>query len=281
MRLPGVLALLAPAWLTVLAASAAAQGQALRVEESPLEREAVADVAQALRAAQCERAVSRLNEGLKARHPGMFVLAGSMYENGVCLKPSWERAERLYLSASEAGHEGGLLRLVAGLAEGGRDIGAARWWLQRSRVLVPEECRVPGFVADQPEAFVVTLRQWSAQRLATCVYAAGVMSHLAADIDYPTVALSFGESATVRAEFQPAAGVIEVRTLEREALAGRYGLTSGSDEMLAASGKVRSALEAHVREVADRALARFSRPGSGISPDLKLTSDFAFRVYMR
>jgi hypothetical protein len=39
-----------------------------------------------------------------------------MYETGTCLKPSWERAERLYLLASQAGHRGGTLRLVAGCA---------------------------------------------------------------------------------------------------------------------------------------------------------------------
>lgn len=272
---------LAAACMAALAGAAAAQDKPLRPDETVLEREALAEVAQALRGAQCELAVARLNDGLKARHPGVYVLAGSMYENGVCLKPNWARAERMYLSAAEAGHEGGLMRLVAGLAEGGRDLGAAMWWLQRSRVLVPDECRVPGFVADQPESFVVTLRQWAPQRLASCVYVAGVMAHLTSDVDYPAVALAFGESATVRVAFRPAAGVIEVRTVQREALSGNYGVTSGSDDMAAASRQVRSALEAHVRGVADRALARFKRPEAGLRADLTLTTDFIFRVYVQ
>lgn len=261
----------------LLCGAATVSAQTLRPEETELERESLARVSSAIRLGECGRAVKELNAGLKARHPGIFLLAGSMYETGVCLKPDWTRAERLYLQAAEAGHEGGRLRLVAGLAEKQRDVGASLWWLQQSRVGVPAECRVAGFVASDPDAFVLTLQRWDPARVHMCLYVAGVMAQLASDIDYPNVALSFGESARVLAEFHPAQGRIDVRTLSRETLSGSYGLTAGEDDITAASRKVSSALESHVREAAAKALTRFQRP-AGLPTELKLAVTFEFRL---
>ena len=264
-----------------LCSAAAVSAQALRPEETRLEKESVERVTGALRLGDCPRAVQELNRGLKARYPGIYLLAGSMYEGGVCLKPNWERAERLYLQAAEAGHEGGRLRLVAGLADGPRDVGAALWWLQQSRVSVPAACRVADFVASDPDAFVLTLNRWDPARVQMCLYAGGVMAQLVSDIDYPNVAISFGESARVLAEFLPAQGRIEVRTLSRKRLDGQYGLTAGEDTVTANSRKVGSALETHVREASARALARFPRPAAmpaDLPPDLKLETTFEFRL---
>ncbi len=270
-------------WLALCLACALlpSTAAALRPEETPAEAEAVAEVVNALQHADCPRAAARLNAGLKERYPGIYLLAGSMYENGTCLKPSWERAERMYLLASEAGHRGGTLRLVAGLAERGRDLAAALWWLQQEGGLpVPAECRVAGFVADAPEAFVATLRHWPQARLIGCTYVAGVLAHLISDVDYPVRALDFGVGGEVALRWQPAEGAMQWRTVQTQRLDGQYGAGDSATLVDGASRRTTQALEDYLRGVGEQALRRYARP-AGIDPGWVIEQRIRFSVTVR
>jgi hypothetical protein len=113
-------------------------------------------------------AIGALNNGLAAAYPGVLLMAGTMFDEGLCLKPNWERAERLYLRAQKAGHRGGRLRLIAGLAAPGSDPAAALWWAQQENGPLPSPCPVPEMAAFDAERFVAELKLSSPQRVAAC-----------------------------------------------------------------------------------------------------------------
>ena len=80
------------ALLALVAASAGAAGR--KEPPSKVEEQAVAGIHDALRASDCALVASRLNDGLKRKYPSVYLLAGTLYEQGVCLKPDCERAAR-------------------------------------------------------------------------------------------------------------------------------------------------------------------------------------------
>jgi TPR repeat protein len=105
----------------------------------------------ALEHRDCKLAVARLNQGLERRYPDAFLLAGAMFEQGLCVKTEWDRAATMYQRALAVGHGGGQFRLVAGLAERGAPV--ALWWAQeRDAVMLPDECRVPAEAHRRAEA---------------------------------------------------------------------------------------------------------------------------------
>lgn len=249
------------ALLLAVAATAGAQtSERQRPEMTRAESQAINGVIVALEHKDCSRAVARLNSGLAQAYPGFFMLAGSMYEDGLCLKPNWERAERMYLRAHEAGHNDGMLRLVAGYALGGRDPGAALWWAQRAhRLRVPADCKAEPGDAQDPDRFVAALRDWPRERLDACLYVLGVTARVIGDVDYPASALVFELAGTVEMHFKPAAGAIEWRTLAIQE-PQMTGVVDGDTLRDRGSRRVQRALETHLREIGLRALKAFPKP---------------------
>ena len=263
-----------------LLASCIAAGAATRPEESRAERDTLAGVINALDHKDCARAVSRLNAGLSSRYPGVYLMAGTMYEEGLCLKPNWERAERMYRLAHEAGHGAGLLRLVAGLAQGGRDSAAAVWWAQQTTELpLVEDCRVPQRIWSDPDLFVATIKLWPAARLAGCVYVAGVMAHVAGDLEYPGAALAGNLGGTVELDYTPAQGSMQWRTVDLDK-GVVYGLNTGDSLAEGNSRKTRASLERTLGELGAQALKRFEQP-AGIDPAWRVQTRWVFTVILK
>ena len=50
----------------------------------------------------CGGAVRVLKEGLKAKEVEVMLMAGTMYEDGMCVKQNWEQASGFYESAADA-----------------------------------------------------------------------------------------------------------------------------------------------------------------------------------
>lgn len=268
---------LALALLVAATAAGVHAQQRQRPEMSRAESQALHGVLLALEHKDCRDAIDRLNSGLAKAYPGVFMLAGALYEEGLCLKPDWERAERMYLRAHEAGHNDGLVRLVAGYAQGGRDPGAALWWAQRApRLPVPADCRVGATESADPDRFVAAVRAWPRERLNGCLYVLGVTARVIGDVDYPSSAFGFGLAGSVQMQFNPSAGAIEWRTLhveERQLL----GVVTGETLFDRSSRRAQRAFEDQMRAVGERALKAFERP-AGVPEAWQVTMEFAFRL---
>jgi hypothetical protein len=260
--------------VAALAAGAQAQ-QRKRTEMTRAEGSALDSVLVALEHKDCRLAVDRLNEGLAKAYPGIFMLAGAMYEEGLCLKPDWARAERMYLRAHDAGHNDGLVRLVAGYAQGRRDPGAALWWAHRApRLYVPTDCKVGADDAADPDRFVAAVRGWPRDHLNACLYTIGVTARVIGEVDYPATALGFALSGNVQMVFNPSAGAIEWRTLrvqEQQLL----GVVAGETLFDRGSRSAQRAFETHMRPIGERALKAFDRPAA-VPEAWQVKIEFAF-----
>jgi len=73
---------------------------------------AVQAVTEAMVKRDCTAAAAALNAGLAKQHPEVWLLAGAMFEDGLCLKPNWDRAVNFYQRADSAGQPAAALRLV-------------------------------------------------------------------------------------------------------------------------------------------------------------------------
>ena len=263
------------ALLALVAASAGAAGR--KEPPSKVEEQAVAGIHDALRASDCALVASRLNDGLKRKYPSVYLLAGTLYEQGVCLKPDWERAARLYQQANLAGEPQGLQRMIAGLAEGGRDRAAAMYWALEDPAGLPDDCLAGRELRNEPEAYVAQLRRWPAGRLEACVYLVAVASAIAGEIEYPSVGSAYAVYGRYRMDFQPAAATVEWEELELR-LGDMGGAVSGDDVRDRDSARVKQTLRSALQETSHRALRRFTRP-AGVPAAWRVQREFAFNIH--
>lgn len=247
--------------------------------ETQAERDTITGIRVSIEQRQCAQALGRLNDGLKARYPGVFLLAGALYEEGVCLKPSWERAEQMYQRAGEAGHPAAPLRLVAGLADGPRDVAAALWWAQQARSLpLPGACQVDDAARADPDRFVAALKGWPAQQVQGCLYAAAVVAMVAGYSEYPLLAAELGAVGRVEMSFWAGEGRFEFSTTDIE-FRDTPGLLSGDNLRDRNTRAARRALEDSLRASAAQALKRYPRP-AGVPADWlqKMAFDFTIKT---
>jgi hypothetical protein len=253
---------------------------AQRPEVTMAEADTVAGVRTAMEHKNCGLAVSRLNEGLAAKMVDVYMLAGAMYEEGLCLKPNWERAAQMYLRADERGHGGAWMRLVSGYVYQMRDPASAIWWVSRRGGLgLPKPCLLPSGLWDDPEAIVATLRAWPGGLVDQCAYMAGVVAHVRGDVLFPQLAFELGMNGRVAMHFLPASGRIDWQTIELEELQ-IPGLVDGDRLRDRSSRKARQVFEAHLREVGERALKRYARP-EGLDSEWHVDHEFRFNIEYR
>ena len=263
--------------LALAAGAAQGQDEPMRPEETRAEQLAAGHVRAALEAKDCPRAVQHLKEGLAAKHPGLYLMAGTMYEDGLCVKADWERAKAFYQLGLDAGHRGGLFKLVAGLAHGPRDPAAALWWGQRAlAATLPGDCIVADWVHRDPESYVATLRAWPAGRLGACVYAAGVLSLVAGDMMYPPDALGLQIAGRVKMSFVPAEGRIDWTTTDLE-IKPPVGVVSGEWLRDRQSRDARESLRRSLEQTGQRALRRFKAP-TGIDAAWRPEMEYVFSL---
>jgi hypothetical protein len=234
-------------------------------------------VIKAIEAKDCAGAVRELNAALASGTAEALLLGGSMFEQGLCLKPNAERAARLYQKAAEAGGGGARSRLAAlyASAAGGPDKGAAMWWALQAGLPLPGACKVAPELVNDADRFAQALSTWPAAQLDACVYVTGVLASIDAEFALsPEAPAAHG----VGIDFQPAAGRVEVGvsfigqegkelrpvyTMNGSQTSITYAHDPSPDQLRELQLQAgRQELAKQVDKVAADALKRFPRPAS-------------------
>lgn len=239
---------------------------------------AVDGIRVSISARDCTQAVDRLKSGLKNEYPEVFLLAGSMYENGICVKRDWERAVDFYLQAHAAGEQQAAARIAAGYADplNGPDIAGALWWARQTSGFSLDQCAVPKDAATDPDRFVAALKTWPAARLAACNYVVGVMSTMAAEVKYPELAIAHGIGGEMTLRFLAGVPRIELQrgATHEYALLGWVNADRLRDRK---SRRMDDGFETALSAVANRALQRYPHPG-GIPADTLIQVKYIFGI---
>lgn len=241
--------------------------------------EAVHEVRSRIDARDCGNAVERLKAGLNAGHPEVALLAGSMYEHGVCVKANWDKALTFYVQAHQGGAPEAAERMAAGFADPARgpDAAAALWWnLQGRGGARTEACAVSRQAETDPDRFVAELRTWDPSRLAICNYIVGVISAISAEMRYPGHRRAYGLGGEVTLRFLPAVPRIDLKTGDSDVYVP-YGLLGGDTPRKQLSGPTTGFFENSMRELAGYALRRYPQP-AGIPADAQVAVRFLFTL---
>lgn len=253
--------------------------QAMRaLQGTPLSdaEKAVQAVTDALRQGDCPGAARELNAGLAKSYPEVLLLAGAMLEEGICLKPNWDRAVALYEKAAAAGRKEALARIAAGYAApiGGRDMAAALWWALRAKAAVPAPCAQVASLVDDADKFVSALKAWPAAQFSACVYSAAVMSSIQGDAAWPRLGVAYGLQGKVRFVFVPERGQVDV-VEEVAAVAPNAGVAVDAVTRERDLQAARTAFSASLRQLADRALKRFDKP-AGVPAAWRVEAEYLY-----
>ncbi len=245
-----------------------------RGEASEAEK-AIQGVAAAVARKDCPGAVAALNAGLAKGHGEVMLLAGTMFEEGLCVRQSWDRAVSLYQRALESGQPTAAARLSAGYAApvGGSDKAAALWWATKAKIALPPECGTLAAFVDDPDRFVAGLKAWPAPRIDACVYAAALMSSLYAEADAPGLGAAFGLTGAVRVTLLPEQRRFEITPELADDVPATGRVAEAADADVATR---RRALVAHLQFAADRALARYSAP-SGVPAAWRMQAQYVYK----
>lgn len=229
----------------------------------------------------CESAVKLLNKVLAEKAPETYLLAGTMYEDGICLKKSWEKAIYYYSLAQQAPlnperpqtKRMALSRIIGTLAMDQRDPGTALWWASSAPDTGPAACHSADHLRNDPDAFTAALNNWGAAKLSACVHTIGVLHRIAGDVAYPRDAAEQGMSGTFEMTFIPSQGSISWRTLDSSRLAVSQVAQPGNTE----ARLVKKQFIDYFEAISKRALADFRKPDN-IDPAWEIKKQFSFEV---
>lgn len=239
---------------------------------------AVDAVRGSIAARDCQTAVKRLKSGLENAYSEMFLLAGSMYENGICVKRDWSRAVTFYVQAHDAGEQDGAARIAAGYADpaNGPDVAAALWWAWKRPGFPAGSCSVSKQGMADPDRFVAELAAWPKQQLAFCNYVAGVLSTISAEVKYPELAADHGIGGDVTLRFLPGVPRIDLQRGESREyeLVGWVSADTLRDRK---NRKMGDGFVTALSSVANRALARYPHP-AGVPVDALIEVKFSFAI---
>lgn len=241
--------------------------------DSP-DREATRRVASYLASKDCHGAVKVLTGDIKNRHRDVLLLAGSMYETGLCVKQNWEKAASFYQLADAAGSRAAIHRLAAGYAVAGRENALALWWAAHRPAALPKECIPAANPETEGAAFDAALERMPASLYEQCVYMVGVYSAITAETEFPAEALRHDVFGNILMEFNPSMGEI-VFTQEAAERGLRHGIYDGRQAQFEDKRKIASSLLTYMRETGRRTLARYQKP-EGISPTIRIQQEFVF-----
>lgn len=228
---------------------------------------AVSDVRKAIADGDCKAAVSALNRGLATHDPKVQLLAGTMYENGICLKANWDRAANFYKRAFNGSDQGApnvlagaAYHLAAGFAapENGPDVASALWWGSRARLRYGD-CVPAGEAANDPDKFLAEVKTWSDARIEICTYEVGVIASIAAEVRYMSEASQWAMDGTVLITFKPSVPRIDLTLdgLKKYSLNGEHN--DARPWELSDKAAV-STFSQSLRTVADQVLKRYPKP---------------------
>lgn len=232
-----------------------------------------AEIVKAIQAKDCASAARALNSALEKPTPAVLLLAGSMFEQGLCLKQNVERAARFYLRAQEQPGVPARLAALYATPAAGPDKGLALWWGQRAELPLPRDCEVAPEARQDVERFGAAVAGWAPARVDACVHVVGVLASVGAEF----VTARAGEGLPTL--FVPASGqwVVSVDQLTQEAMDAGVGAGAirGSAPGFQRSeswsqpdpikARAREALRAEaprIDRIAAEALKRYPRPAS-------------------
>lgn len=233
-------------------------------------------VIKAIEAKDCVAAVRELNAALAGNSPEALMLGAAMFEQGLCLKPSVERAARLYLRAGDAGARSARAHQAALYASpaAGPDKGAAIWWGLQADLPLPKACVVDKDVRGNADRFAQVLGSWSAATLDACVYVTGVLATLDAEF-----VLKPPSADTVSLDFEPGSGRLDFKAGKQAmALIDNSPRASATNALFASNNVTQSATPEQMQAlqaqedrqtllrraegVGKNALARYPRPAA-------------------
>jgi len=223
----------------------------------------------------CPGAVKAVKDGIKARQPDVLLMAGTMMEDGVCMKADWEKAVTLYEMAYQAGSPTAWSAMVAALAVAGRDNGRALWYSAQKRRRLPSYCYPKADPLKDPDAFNGELERMAPDLFKACVYMVGVTHEVAGHAQYPIAALHHGVQGDLTMKFVPSTGTISwtfVKTAD-----GMASVRSMSSAQFDDERKIEEKLLNYLTKNGQFALARYTRP-EGIDPGLVLSIVFVFSI---
>jgi hypothetical protein len=229
-----------------------------------------------LDARDCVGAVKELNDGLSRKHALAMVMAGAMYEDGLCLKRNPERAVTMYEQAFAAGRPqqaAGRLTALYASAGPGQDKAAALWWAKRSGQGIVKECGLGDVRLEDAEAFVKAVSEVPAARLDACNYVAGVVGMLQGDVEFPDRAASFGLRGKVQLVFTPALPAFEVKGNEIDTI--QLGGVVSGDRLRDDLPSARNEFVRYMGQMTQRALQRFAKPAT-VPVEWKMTLEYNF-----
>ena len=256
-----------PLLLLMLAAHAhGAPDYAARIDE-----EAAASVLVHVEHKSCAGAVKALNKGIASNYPSVLLLAGSMFESGLCVKQDWEKAAGYYQLAHAGGKKEALPRLISGYAEKNRDPGAALWWLATNTGM-PAPCRSANHLANDPDAFVAELNKWPKGQVAACVYTGGVLTRVSGDAEFPGRGANQGVFGDAIMHFSPSKGTITWTSAGSDRIDVTRQAQVGTDTRSVFEGT----FVKHLRLIGERALKQFDKP-EGIDPSWTVDIRFSFK----
>jgi hypothetical protein len=238
------------------------------------DRFATKRLASYLASKDCAGAVSALNEGVKAKQRDVLLAAGTMYETGLCVKQSWDRAVHFYQLADAAGNKEAVQRLASGYAVAGRDGAVALWWAAHRPGDLPRACVPQADPEQDAEGFEKALAAMPPALFKSCVYMVGVYASIRAETEFPSEALLRDVYGDVEMEFTPATGTIAWRQTARERATG-VGTRNAAREKEDESRAVEHSLLNYMRKTGERTLARYQKP-EGIDPAFKIRQSFSF-----
>jgi hypothetical protein len=242
------------------------------VQTSEAEK-AVQSVVDALASGDCAGAATRLNAGIAKAYPEVLALAGTMLEEGLCLKPNWERALGFYERAMAAGQPGIAARVAAGYAApiGGRDQATALWWSIRAKTALPAPCTSVSPLAADADKFVAALNAWPAGRLAGCAYAAAVMAMIQSEAESLASTPGLGLKGSFKVMLVPEQARVDIDDALVLATGGAPTVADDRD-----AKQAKQAFSARLRQTADRALKRYDKP-AGVAPDWRAQAEFVLK----
>jgi hypothetical protein len=225
----------------------------------------------------CPGAVREVKAGVKARQPDVLMMAGTMMEEGICMKADWEKATTLYEMAYEEGSPTAWYAMIAALAVPGRDNGRALWYAAQRGLAkgLPSACIPTADPIKELDAFNTQLERMAPQLFKACVYMVGVTNEVFGHAQFPPIALYYGVQGNLTMKFTPSSGTIDW-TFEQTA-DSRASYRAMDHDQFDDERKIDKILLTYVTAKGKYALARYARP-DGIDPGIVLSSTFAFSI---
>jgi hypothetical protein len=246
------------------------------------ERQETASIERLLGDGMCISAVNAIKSGLAAKKPYITLLAGNMYEEGLCVKPDWGKAAGLYMRAEEAGQRFAIERLASGYARPGRDNGMAIWWAAKGseHQTYPSRCIPTEDPVSDPDGFNAALEKMAPATFQSCVYLIGIVNELRSQVRYPQVALRNNVSGSFKMKFVPATGTITWTVGELEVDENSPGafFRNLAVEGLENPREIKNSLVNYLKGKSNFALARYPRPAGDFAPDYTYQFEYVFTI---